>query len=467
MATVATNKTSTDLPQHDDLEKPNVHHDEIITSMSASEQKRLIRRIDIRLVITLGFLYCISLLDRTNMGATSVAGMQKDLNMNAANNGYSITSLVFFITYTIFQIPATAIIRKIGPRIFISTIVLLWGAVMIAFGFAPTWPVMAGLRIILGALEAGFYPGCIFLLSTWYPRYELQKRNAVFYLIGSMASGLGGILAYGLMQMDGISGRRGWEWIFIVSLLLLLENDSHLLLSPLRHEGEERYTPPQSWNFLNESEAAFIVARLEADRSDVYSEPFSLKSYLANAADSKVWAYSLLYLLTTTNTYSIAFFLPIILQDSMGFSVAKAQCLVAPPYVAAALVMFVQAVFADKWRIRGPVVAFNAAIGLVGLALTGYLESPAPSNNIRGQWKRAFTSATLIGGGSIGGIFGTTVFRAKDAPNYRPGLLATMLANAAIILIVAAMSFKFSRANKRAEGGGKIIEGLSGFRYTL
>jgi hypothetical protein len=227
----------------------------------------------------------------------------------------------------------------------------------------------------------------------------------------------------------------------------------------------------------------------------------------------------------------------------MGFSVAEAQCLVAPPYAAAALVMFFQAVFVDKWRIRGPIVAVNAAVGLVGLALTGYLESPGPryfgiflatiagdfiplyaggwfsigfietdysflirkcelsgtgilakvfyllqdlsldltrksthsrldtdisrSNNIRGQWKRAFTSATLIGGGSIGGIFGTTVFRAQDAPNYHPGLLATMLANAAIILIVAAMSFKFSRANKRAEGGGKIIEGLAGFRYTL
>jgi MFS family permease len=76
---------------------------------------------------------------------------------------------------------------------------------------------MAGLRIILGALEAGMYPGSVYLLSTWYPRYELQKRNAAFYLIGSMASGFGGILAYGLMQMDGIAGKAGWEWIFIVS----------------------------------------------------------------------------------------------------------------------------------------------------------------------------------------------------------------------------------------------------------
>jgi MFS family permease len=76
---------------------------------------------------------------------------------------------------------------------------------------------MAALRAILGILEAGFYPGCVYLLSTWYPRYELQKRNAVFYLIGSMASAFAGILAYGLMQLDDRAGLTGWRWIFIVS----------------------------------------------------------------------------------------------------------------------------------------------------------------------------------------------------------------------------------------------------------
>jgi MFS family permease len=76
---------------------------------------------------------------------------------------------------------------------------------------------MVGLRIILGLLEAGFFPGCAYLLSCWYPRYQLQKRNAVFYLIGSMASALSGILAYGLMQLNGTAGLNGWRWIFIVS----------------------------------------------------------------------------------------------------------------------------------------------------------------------------------------------------------------------------------------------------------
>ncbi|GLB14927.1 hypothetical protein AtubIFM61612_004732 [Aspergillus tubingensis] len=445
----------------EDAEKNSIQPGESLDYFTPKEKKRLTRRIDIRLVIPLGCLYCISLLDRTNLGAASVAGMQEELKMNAKNNGYSISSLVFFITYTVFQPPMTG------------------------FGLSPTWPVLAGLRVILGALEAGFYPGCVYLLSTWYPRFELQKRNALFYLIGSTASGFGGILAYGLMQMDGLGGKSGWRWIFIIEGILtcVMGIGSYAILVDFPEQS------PKSWHFLNESEAAYVVATIENDRSDVYMEPFTLKSYLRSGADSKVWAYAAMYMLTTANSYSIAYFLPIILEDSMGFSVAKAQCLVAPPYVAAAIVMYTQAVYADKWHLRGPIIAANAAMGLLGLALLGYLKESGPryfgvflatiaanancpalvswqSNNVRGQWKRAFTSATLIGGGSIGGIIGTTVFRAQDAPNYRPGLLTTMIANALIIVVVAGLSFKFWRANKRVDRGGKPIEGLAGFKYT-
>lgn len=135
---------------------------------------------------------------------------------------------------------------------------------------------------------------------------------------------------------------------------------------------------PQSWHFLNAQEAKFIISRIENDRSDVFVEPFSIKRYLQNGRDLRVWAYSALYMLTTTNTYAIGYFVPIILQDSMGFGVVKAQCLVAPPFVAAGLVMWLQGVYSDKWQTRGPVIAGNAALGIVGMALLGYLESPAP-----------------------------------------------------------------------------------------
>lgn len=133
-----------------------------------------------------------------------------------------------------------------------------------------------------------------------------------------------------------------------------------------------------AWRFLTDTEVDYVVAKIEADRSDVFMEPFSMKKYCLNACDSKVWGYAALYMLTTTNTYAIAYFLPIILEDSMGFSVAKAQCLVAPPYVAAAIVMFVQGRYADKWHVRGPIVAVNAAVAIIGLGLLGYLEDAAP-----------------------------------------------------------------------------------------
>ena len=178
------------------------------------------------------------------------------------------------------------------------------------------------------------------------------------------------------------------------------------------------------------------------------------------------------------------------LRDGMKFSLAKAQCLVAPPYVAAAIVMFIEAHYADKLHLRGPVVLFNAILALIGLPLLGFssqngvryfgvflatisANSNVPAvltyqaNNIRGQWKRALCSATLVGFGGIGGIIGSTVFRTQDSPGYRPGIEACLIANGLIILLVVVMTLAFRRANRNAEEGGKVIEEQEGFRYTL
>lgn len=410
--------------------------------------------------------------------------MTKELRLNIGVR-YSLITCIFFIPYVLFQPPATVILRKIGPRIFIASICFAWGATMIGFGFVHHWTILLGLRVILGALEAGFFPGCAYLLSTWYPRYELQKRNAVFYLIGLMASAISGILAYGLMQIK-VGDLSGWRWIFIVEGLItcVAAMIGYFLVVDFPEFASK------SWNFLTEKESAFVVARIQQDRHDAVLEPFELRSYLKNALDLKVWGFAWLFMLTTTNTYAIAFFLPIILRDGMGFSLALSQTIVAPPYVLAAIVMFTQAYFADKWHVRGPIIVANAIIGLIGLPLLGYASNngvryfgvflattaananlPAvltyQANNIRGQWKRALTSATLVGFGGLGGIIGSTVFRAVDSPKYGPGIMTVIIANGLIILIVGLMSVKFHLANKRAERGGKIIEGQEGFRYTL
>lgn len=383
-----------------------------------------------------------------------MAGMAVDLKLIGFR--YSTIVLVFFISYVALQPPATVVLRKVGPRIFLPLITFLWGATMVTFGFVKVWTTMIPLRVVLGIFEAGFFPGCAYLLSCWYPRYEQQKRYAVFYLIGSLSSAFSGILGYGFYHMNGLGdlgpeygqhygptktnptaksgimeGIAGWRWIFIMQglITIVVAGIGAITIADFPEKAAKK-SKSFALSFLTQREADFVVARIEKDRHDAIAEPFHLGTYLRCALDLKIWGFACMFGLTTTSTYAIAYFLPIILQSSMGFSVRDAQCLIAPPYVVAALWMFACAWYGDKHHIRGPIVIINAALGVIGLPILGFCEHaglryfgvflattsananvPAilsfQSNNIRGQWKRALSSATLVGMGGIGGIIGS------------------------------------------------------------
>jgi sugar phosphate permease len=135
----------------------SAENDARIEALTPEERKKVIRRIDIRLVLTLGLLYCVSLMDRTNLGIAVVAGMGVDLKL--IGDRYSVITLIFFISYVLLQPPATVVLRKVGPRIFLPVITILWGITMICFGFVKVWTQMIPLRIVLGIFEAGFFPG--------------------------------------------------------------------------------------------------------------------------------------------------------------------------------------------------------------------------------------------------------------------------------------------------------------------
>jgi sugar phosphate permease len=97
--------------------------------------------------------------------------MLLDLNMYTGS-GYNIINMCFFVTYVALQPAMILVCRKMGPRIFLPLVCFVWGGIIIAFGFAKTWPTMVPLRLILGALEAGYFPGCLYLISSWYPKCE-------------------------------------------------------------------------------------------------------------------------------------------------------------------------------------------------------------------------------------------------------------------------------------------------------
>jgi MFS family permease len=188
------------------------------------------------------------------------------------------------------------------------------------------------------------------------------------------------------------------------------------------------------WGFLTARETKYVVAQVEKDRGDTVAEPFSMKAFVESAKDPKIWLFAMLFFDTTTITYALAYFLPVILQVGLHFNIAMSQCMIAPPYVFAGLIMWASGWFGDKYHLRGPIIIFNMTLCLIGLPIVGWAEANAAryfgiflvtagananipavmtyqANNIRGQWKRAFCSATLVGFGGVGGIAGSLVFR--------------------------------------------------------
>ncbi|KAH6873790.1 major facilitator superfamily domain-containing protein [Thelonectria olida] len=482
-------ESQVDIKQLD--QKPNQHSSEGDDNygFTPEEQRNIIRRIDRRLVVTMGAMYCVSLMDRTNMSAANIAGMSTELVLTGFR--YNIANLVFFIPYILFQPPSTVLIRKIGPRLHLAAITMLWGGVMIGMGFVQKFAELAALRVVLGLLEAGFFASCVYLLSTWYTRYEVGKRFSAFYLLGCVAAGSSGILAYGLMQLHGREGLTGWRWIFIIEGVLTVAIGAVGYWLLVDFPDSKR----KSWAFLSARECAWIVARVHRDRGDTAVPPFQLSKFLRGGADWKVWAYALIFLNTATIGYALAYTLPILLVGNMGFSVGQAQCLVAPPFVFAGFVMLGTAYLGDKYHIRGPIIIFNMLLCLIGLSIMGWATSasmryfgvfivtagansnvPATisfqANNVRGQWKRAFCSATLVGFGGLGGIAGSLVFREQDkATGYKPGMLACIACSLLTIALVVVCDWDFRRLNRKADKGERVLESYDNdaspdFRYT-
>lgn len=280
------------------------------------------------------------------------------------------------------------------------------------------------------------------------------------------------------MQLRGREGLSGWRWIFIIegALTCALGIAGYWLLVDFPDSKRK------SWNFLGVRERAWVVSRIQRDRGDTHVPPFNLAKFLGGGLDWKIWAYALIFFNSTTVTYALAYTLPIILVGNLGFEVGEAQCLVAPPYALAGIVMFVGAFCGDKFRVRGPVILFNMTLCLIGLPIMGWAESAAvryfgvflvtagansnipatmsfQANNVRGQWKRAFCSATLVGMGGIGGIAGSLVFRKQDeATGYKPGMWACIACCLLTVCMVLLLDLDYKRENAKADRGEKILE---------
>lgn len=178
------------------------------------------RKVDLWLIPWLCLLYLLSFLDRTNIGNARLAGMENDIGMGGTD--YNMTLTIFFISYALVEPLTNILLKRFGPRIFFTSIILSWGLIMTLMGLVKSFSGLMAARWFLGMAEAGLFPGVNYYLSCWYKRSELGIRAAMFFSAAALAGSFGGLLAAAIAQMDGIAGLDGWAWIFIIEYALSL-----------------------------------------------------------------------------------------------------------------------------------------------------------------------------------------------------------------------------------------------------
>ncbi|PCH36326.1 MFS general substrate transporter [Wolfiporia cocos MD-104 SS10] len=447
--------------------------------VSRVDERKLMRKIDWRLVPWLSFLFLLSFLDRTAVGNAKLYGMEQDLHIT--DTQYLIALTVFFFPYAAFEVPSNILLKRMRPSIWLSFLMFAWGIMM---GLVHDYGGLLIMRWLLGAFEAGLFPGVNYYLSCWYKRSEFGLRAAVFFSAATIAGAFGGLLAAGLSQMGGVGGKPAWAWIFIIEGLITVVAGvlSFWIIQDF----------PDTAKFLTEEERTFVIRRLHADgQVSATGEKLTLRYVVQGLSDWKTWLGMALYMGNEGPLFAIALFLPSIVNE-LGYTATPANLLTVPVYVLACIAMCLVGYLADRYGNRG---YFN--IGCMLLAGAGYIilifsrnaalsyfacylaacgiYPCAPnviawmSNNFEGSYKRAVALGMIISWGNLNGAVSSNVYRAQDAPWYTLGHGILLIYIGISLTCSTTFILLLARENRKRDRGERdeIIKGINEDRVDL
>ncbi|OOQ91533.1 putative MFS transporter [Penicillium brasilianum] len=402
--------------------------------------RKLLWKLDLRLVPWLSLLYLVSFLDRTNIGNAKIDGLSKDLGMSP--DQYNATLTIFFVSYSVFEPLTNILLKRLRPSIFIPSIMIAWGICMTCMGLVKNYSGLMAVRWFLGLSEAGLFPGVGYFLSCWYKRSEFGVRMAIFFSAAALAGSFGGLLAAAIAKMDGVGGKQGWAWIFILEGLVTIVIGFISFWCV--------YDFPDRATFLSPADRARVLRRLAADQqSSAEHEEFKMSYFWASVKDWKTWTGAIIYMGADGSLYAFSLFVPTIINE-LGTKkhnpsiVNILELLSVPPYAAAAILTVTIGFIADRTRQRGLCNIAVSFLGMIGFAMLLGCESPGAryagvflgamgiypaiantiswsSNNIEGVYKRGVSLGFIIGWGNLNGIVSSNIYRDKDKPRYYPG----------------------------------------------
>ncbi|KAK8439302.1 hypothetical protein ACI3LY_005166 [Candidozyma auris] len=433
--------------------------------------KKIMRKVDLRLIPMLILLYILNYLDRNNIASARLGGLEEDLNLKGSE--YQTCISILFVGYILMQIPANMFLNKFKrPSIFMASIMGAWGTISTCTAAVQNYGGLVACRFILGFIEAGFFGSCLYVLSCWYTRKQLSFRNSLLYS-GSLLSGaFSGLIAAGIVDnMDYLHGLRSWRWLFIIEggITVGIAPIAYFVLPDMPHNSK----------MLSSFEKDVVLYKIRCETGQDDSDEENQESYWGSfklaVSDIKVWACcgTLSWLVAAAGVTN---FFPSIVE-TLDFNRVITLCLTAPPYVLAVIATFIWALHADKtgeryWHVVGPLlVALVSFIIAVSTLNTGaryfsmVIMVPAlycsfttilswMSNSVpRPPLKRAIALSLMNCLSNSASIWNAYLYPSSSAPRYTMAFACNCAFIGLAIACATALRFRLQILNKRIENG--------------
>ncbi len=360
---------------------------------------KVVAKLSRRLLPFLFLLYIVAYLDRINVG---FAVLQMKGQLGFSDEVYGLGAGIFFAGYFFFQVPSNLALARVGARKWIAVIMVLWGAISASMIFVGTPRGFYLLRFLLGAAEAGFFPGMILYLRRWFPSGARASAVALFMTAAPLAGVIGGPIS-GLLLGVRIAHLRGWQWLFLMEGLPAI-----LLAGVVLAFLTDR---PEIASWLTEKERGWLVEQLAHEEKPL---PGASRHVFAAFASVRVWILVVVYLGETTAAYGVGLWLPSLLRNVSTTSNLGIGLLSAIPYLATMVAMVLVATHSDRTRERKWHLAGSAFACAIGLGCAAYSTSTTADV--------VFLSLTLMAAFSMNGPFWATTTEMLSATSAAAGI---------------------------------------------
>jgi MFS transporter, ACS family, tartrate transporter len=324
--------------------------------MAPGFENAVIRKVAWRLIPFLCLGYMINALDRVNV---SMAALTMNTHLGLTASEYGLAAGAFFWSYVLFQFPANLILARIGARVWISLIMAMWGAASAGTAFVTGETSFVAVRFLLGIAEAGFFPGVAYFMTCWFPAFYRGRMMGIFFAFGIFAGVIGGPLGAALLNLNGVLGFAGWQWIFLVEGLPAVLLSFYGFATLCNHPIEARWLAPEARTWLQ--------GQLNQEATAKAGHGVGL---LRSIASPQILVLTLAYLLMVYGIYAMSFFLPLIVK-SLGLSNTAVGYVLVLPSICGSIGMILFSRSSDRTGERIWHVVLPTALAGIGAMAAG------------------------------------------------------------------------------------------------